>query len=650
MTYGAAAYAAGEYAGPAAAPIVPSATDRPLVSVEVAFTTNPGDVPTWTPVTDAKEVLRAFRVNRGRQNELDRFQAGRATITLANEDRRFDPTYTAGPYYPNVVPMRRIRILATYGGVTYAVFSGFVDSWEQQYLPPQEAVCIIQATDAFKVLGNAELLTSAYAEEVQSAAPSLWWRFGEPSDATMAVEAVTGTRPLARLGTPTFGATSLNVFDPDAAVQFDQSTDGLQGVFPQGTFPLTTEGSLEFIYRSDKTPTPDNPQLAVAALGTTVSGIQSEAIAQSVAFDILNNAGGVFNVRALGSILDNLAHHVVVTWAAGKPSKIYVDGFDATTSTSTFTGSMANTTSKWVTLLNVFDYPPYPYVQGDPATYDEFAIYTRELSAAEVARHAGLVRTPWSGDKTGARIGRLLDALPWPTADRAIDTGVSTLSSAVVGGTLLSAMQKVEETEQGALFMSKDGAVRFVARDKLVSGANYGTFGDSDPELEYADLAYVYDDQLLFNDVQVTREDGITQVVGDATSQARYLRRSKVFDGVLYTTDAEARGLAEWWLDHYKDPVLRAVNMKLEPSAGNSTTHYPHVLGRELLDRVTVRRRPQNLGSAIDQDVMVEGISHDVTADEWVTTWNLSPALAQIYWLAEIVGRGEAGVNTYAGF
>jgi hypothetical protein len=36
---------------------------------------------------------------------------------LDNLDRRFDPTYTSGAYYPNVLPMRRVRISS---GFSYA--------------------------------------------------------------------------------------------------------------------------------------------------------------------------------------------------------------------------------------------------------------------------------------------------------------------------------------------------------------------------------------------------------------------------------------------------------------------------------------------------------------------------------------------------
>lgn len=493
--------------------------------------------------------------------------------------------------------------------------------------------------------------------------PFAWWRLGDPSGTTRVVEAVTGLYPLQAIGDPNFGAAGLIGGDPNGAVSFTSAPadtgvtySGLQGVFPEGTFPFTTEGTIEFLYRADAVGQ-NAPVVGLYALG--VDGASSHGIdpiigSGSVVFNLFNVAHSppYFDVSTTGvTVTDQATHHIVLVWKAGETIRIYVDGVDRTGTTTTFTGTMADTTRKWMVAVNAIDYPPFVNVRdGSVATFDELVLYTTALTAAEIAEHYDAIVNAWAGDSSGERVDKILDVMPWPEADRFLDDGVSVLGPATIGGTVLSALQKVEETEQGALFTSKDGTVRFLGRDTIVAGQSHAVFGDSDSELEYADLSYVYDDQLIFNDVQVSREGGITQVVGDPASQSRYLRRTKVFDGMLYSTDTEARGLAEWWIGHYRQPLLRATGLHLEPSAGNATTHFPHVLGRELMDRVTVRRRPQNLGGAIDQEALIEGISHDVTGGEWITRWNLSPAEAQTYWLAGVAGRSEAGVSTVAAF
>lgn len=657
MTIGSVAIAAGPIAGPEGA--APAAiTGQPSITTLVAFSSDPGATPVWSDISDR---MLGFTVNRGRQRELDRFVAGRLSLTLNNEDRAFDPTYTASPYYPNVVPMRRIKIQATAGGVTYDVFTGYVDSWNQQYQHPQSATCTVEATDAFKVLQNLELRSSAYAETIETAGPTFWWRLGDPSGSTVAAESVTGNFPLGRAGTPTFGATSLSPFDSDGAVSFATENDGVFGVFPEGTWPLATAATLEILWQyASGSIAVFNHAIAIAAALPPTDALNTElAIALLISTTgeltgvMVNGAGtGFFSSTSGVDLRVGGPYHLTVTWTSGQPMHLYINGVDRTASSDVFTGSLASTTRKWTAAINSLSYPPFSLF-GTGSTADEYAIYTRELSAAEIAAHASAMTTAWSGDRSGARVNRILDAAPWSSTDRYIDTGASLVQEATLGGSVLAYLQKVEESEQGALFVDASGKVRFIARDSLLRDpflTAQATFGDVDPELEYADLSYVYDDQLIWNEAVVTREGGVTQVFGDAASQSRYLRRTKVFDDMMYTEDATSHGLAEWFVAHYKAPLLRATNMRLEPSAGNWPTHFPQVLGRDLMDRVTVRRKPQNLGPAIDQPALIEGITHEVTAMEWRTTWNLSPAETQAYWLAEIAGFGEAGQTTYAGF
>jgi len=49
--------------------------------VEVAFATDPADPPVWTDVSDR---VRALSTSRGRQHELDRYEAGTAVVVLGS--------------------------------------------------------------------------------------------------------------------------------------------------------------------------------------------------------------------------------------------------------------------------------------------------------------------------------------------------------------------------------------------------------------------------------------------------------------------------------------------------------------------------------------------------------------------------------------
>jgi hypothetical protein len=80
-------------------------------TVEIAFGSAPlAGTYSWTDVTD---YVKSFNTDRGRDYELDQVQAGKASIVLDNADGRFTPGLASSPYFPNVIPRRRIRIRTT---------------------------------------------------------------------------------------------------------------------------------------------------------------------------------------------------------------------------------------------------------------------------------------------------------------------------------------------------------------------------------------------------------------------------------------------------------------------------------------------------------------------------------------------------------
>ena len=92
--------------------------DTVTLEVSVAFTTDPLDTPTWVDVTAyVKDPKLDFGYGRDQQSGM--FRPGAGTITLANDDRRFDPLNSSGPYYGDLVAGRRVRIRAVHSGTTY---------------------------------------------------------------------------------------------------------------------------------------------------------------------------------------------------------------------------------------------------------------------------------------------------------------------------------------------------------------------------------------------------------------------------------------------------------------------------------------------------------------------------------------------------
>lgn len=124
---------------------------------------------------DVSAYVRDVRIRRGRQRPVDRFTAGTATVVLTNTDARFDPRNTTGPYaaagVSGVVPMRPIRISATYNGTTYRLFTGFIDAFSYGYAPGlKDATVTLSCSDGMKLLAQAEGVPQVAASSAAAAA------------------------------------------------------------------------------------------------------------------------------------------------------------------------------------------------------------------------------------------------------------------------------------------------------------------------------------------------------------------------------------------------------------------------------------------------------------------------------------------------
>jgi len=136
-------------------------TQWPHLKVELAWSTRPTETPDWEDIT---AYCYSINTRRGRQHELERVEAGTADIELDNTDRRFDPTYTAGPYYGYLKPMRRIRVRAIWNGWIYGLFSGYVEEWPPDWRDGVDPFIKVKAVDAFKVLALPKLNASYTAK------------------------------------------------------------------------------------------------------------------------------------------------------------------------------------------------------------------------------------------------------------------------------------------------------------------------------------------------------------------------------------------------------------------------------------------------------------------------------------------------------
>jgi|GEM_PF-3032669 len=140
---------------------------NPTITVEIAFTTDPfDDDPVWANVSN--DVI-AYSFKRGRQHELDRFEAGEATVLLNNADGNYWPDNAGGTYSPDVDIVKRIRIRTTYNSITYPRFDGYIEKFTPEWISDVGGLAPIMrldCADALSFFSRVYLNNAGYAQEL----------------------------------------------------------------------------------------------------------------------------------------------------------------------------------------------------------------------------------------------------------------------------------------------------------------------------------------------------------------------------------------------------------------------------------------------------------------------------------------------------
>ena len=97
---------------------------------------------------DITDRLLSVSTSRGKNQALDRIDAGQLNIVVDNSDRLFDPLYVDGFYFGQLIPGKELRV--TCNG--FPVIYGFVDDLDIAYEPGNRSVVSFQAADALSNL------------------------------------------------------------------------------------------------------------------------------------------------------------------------------------------------------------------------------------------------------------------------------------------------------------------------------------------------------------------------------------------------------------------------------------------------------------------------------------------------------------------
>ena len=234
-------------------------------------------------------------------------------------------------------------------------------------------------------------------------------------------------------------------------------------------------------------------------------------------------------------------------------------------------------------------------------------------------------------EASGTRIANILDEIGWPSGAswRDIDAGAFNVIAITWDcQTGMQALRVTTDSEEGRLFMTGAGVVRFNDSNWRGAAAVQETFDDDGgaSDVRYQDIQVGFDDAQIWNKVNVGRRNStLVATADDASSQTAYgVRVLKINDSLL-TSSGDATTVAESYRDRFKDPKQYVSSLVVQPTR-NQSVDWPAALGLELDEKVTVRRNAPGGGTVISLNQFIEGISHSARVDGvWTTTYTMSP-------------------------
>jgi hypothetical protein len=128
-----------------------------------------------TVTADVSNQVQAVSIQRGRNANADQFQAGTASIRIADINGDFNPENLSSPYAGLLLPLRKVTITATDNntGLVYPLFAGYITGYNftQAQVVGEVSFTVLTASDGFRLLnmGTVSTVTGATAGQLSGA-------------------------------------------------------------------------------------------------------------------------------------------------------------------------------------------------------------------------------------------------------------------------------------------------------------------------------------------------------------------------------------------------------------------------------------------------------------------------------------------------
>ena len=278
----------------------------------------------------------------------------------------------------------------------------------------------------------------------------------------------------------------------------------------------------------------------------------------------------------------------------------------------------------------------YPIFSGFITSYNTVTPqYTGDVSfttitavdAFRLAQNAQIstVADTSAGQLSGARINDILDEIDWPSSQREIDPGQTTMQADPgTARTALGAMQVVEISEYGSLYVDRDN--NFVFKDRLTATSSVNqtavSFADNGTGIAYNNAVWIFNDALIYNKADITRAGGQTQNATNTSSVEKYFLHSYNQQNLLMQTDAVALDYARAYVASRAETTVRCDSIVLDLYTENYTAGTIAALDLDFFDPVTITTtQPAAVGtSTLTKTLQVFGVAMEIRVNSWKVT------------------------------
>jgi len=309
--------------------------------------------------------------------------------------------------------------------------------------------------------------------------------------------------------------------------------------------------------------------------------------------------------------------------------------------------------------LNVKKYLWVGYIVNYDYTFTLGGLDTVTVNCADFSYQLGqtfLAEWNVTEQLSSVRFNDLLD-LPEVayTGTRSIETGVATLGGAaaytVANGTSVAGYaNKINEAEQGRIFVDREGTITFQKRLGTTLGVPVAEFHDDDTNIGYSAIDISFQADTVVNRASIQHAGATSpQVAEDLVSQAAYLVQTKSITDSLLHNDAAALTLAEYLIS--PDPEAR-FNFLGTEFPGLSTADQETLALLDVGDLINVQKSITTSAgpSQFAQDLTIEGLEHRLTLSSGhAVTYYTAPTTIVYELILDDITYGTLDTNNVLG-